>query len=137
MELGVRRVEKNGKDGEPETVKRMVMVSRVSDANGLIYKRIQNLDNLFDLSKRWTDRMYGIIKRELEDIEDEESESEVQRLLHNRAMEQKRRAAKNKTMLLEAATLEYIENEGKESFFAEWRKRQNDKNVMSAFHAND
>ena len=135
-ELVVREIEEEGKDGEQKLAKRMVMIPRGSDANELINKRIRNLDNLFDLSSRWTDRMNNIIEYELEDLGDEKLESEVQEMLHNRAKDYKRRAAKNKTKLLEATTLEYIENEGRESFLAEWRKRQDEQEVMSAFNAN-
>lgn len=136
VELRVRRGEENEEDGKPERLKKMMMVPRGSDADELISKRIQNLDKLFDLSKRWTDRMYSIIKYELEDLKDEKLESEVQELLHNRAKDYKRQAAKNKSKLLEATTLTYMENEGKESFFAEWRKRQDEHDVMSVFNAN-
>lgn len=135
VELGVRQVEKNGEGGERKKVKRMVMVPCVSDVNGLIYKRIQNLDKLFDLSKRWTDCMNSIILYQLKDFEDEKLESEVQELLHNRAKDCKRQAAKNKSKLLEATTLTYLENEGKERFFADWRKRQDEQEIMREFNA--
>lgn len=136
VELGVGWAKENGEDGKPERVRRMMMVPRESDADGLIGKRIQNLDKLFDLSKRWTDRMNNFIERELEDLEDEKLESEVKELLHNRAKDYKRQAAKNKSKLLEATILTYLENEGKESFFADWRKRREEQKEMSEFNAN-
>lgn len=153
VELKVKWVEENGEDekeeGEKEEavkgeakeddktakVRKMVMVPSMPDANGLIEKRIQNLDNLYDLSTRWTDRMNSIIEFELEDLEEEHLESEVAALLHNRAKEQQRWAARNKAKLLEATTFEHIENEGRERFMAEWRMRQDEKMIMDAFKA--
>ena len=134
-ELVVKEIEE-GKDGEQKKAKKMVMIPRGSDADGLINKRIRNLDNLFDLSKRWTDRMNHIIEKQLEDLKDEKLESEVQELLHNRAKDCKRLAARDKTKLLEATTLEYIEKKNKKSFFAEWHMRRKEQEVMSVFNAN-
>ncbi len=132
-ELGVRCIEEDGRDGKREKVKKMVMVPRVPDDDGLISRRIRNLDNLFDLSSRWTDRMNNIIEYELEDLADEKLESEVQELLHNRTRDYIRRAAKNRTRLLNATTFKYIENEGREGFLAEWRTRRKNSDTMKAF----
>lgn len=143
VELKVKWVEENGEEEKEEAkedektakVRKMVMVPRMPDANGLIEKRIQNLDNLYDLSTRWTDRMNSIIEFELEVLKDEQQESEVAALLHNRAKEQQRSAAKNKAKLLEATTFEHIENEGRKRFMAEWRMRQGEKMIMDVFKA--
>lgn len=134
--LVVIEIEEEGKDGEQEKAKKMVMIPRGADANGLINKRIQNLDNLFDLSNRWTDRMNNTIKKQLEDLKDEKLESEVQELLHNRAKDCKRLAARDKTKLVEATTLEYIENKSNTSFWAEWCMRRKEQKIMSEFNAN-
>lgn len=130
VELGVRLVEEDGKDGKKEKVKKMMMVPQELDLTGLINNRIQNLDHLFDLSKRWTKHMNNVIETELEDLKDEELEAEVQNLLHNRAKEYKRRAVKDKTRLLEATTFAYIENEGKKGFLKEWCMRRKEQEKM-------
>ena len=134
VELGVKWIEEDGKDGEQEKVKKMVMVPRGLDVK-LINKRIQNLDNLFSLSKRWTKRMNRIIEYELKHLQRKETLDEVVERIHNRTKEQKERAEEDKTKLLEAATLEYIENEGRQSFLDEWRERQKEKRIMSEFNA--
>lgn len=137
--LGVRWAEeKDGKGKDEKTVKvrKMVMVPCVPDANGLIDKRIQNLDNLFDLSKRWTKRMNNIIKNELKNLQRRETVDGVKEWIHHRAEEKKEEAEENKTKLLEAATFEYLENDIDRSVMAEWRMRQDEKGLMSAFNAN-
>ena len=133
VELTVRKVEENGEDGERKKAKKMMMVPRVSDDSGLIKKRIRNLDSLYDLSKRWTYRMETIITCELEYLENEKLESSVRKQLHDKAAARKKQAEKNKTMLLEAAVLSYIEKEGRESFLADWRMRQKEKEAMKDF----
>lgn len=137
VELDVRWVEEKGEDGTLTKVRKMVMVSRVPDINGLIDKRIQNLDNLFDLSTRWTKRMNTIMKYELKNLQRKETEDEVKEWIHHRAGEEKEQAEEDKTKLLEAATLEYIENKGKERFLSEWRMRRKEQREMSAFFYND
>ena len=136
VKLEVRLVEEGDKDGEKKTVKKMMMVPRESDVDELINNRIQNLDNLFDLSKRWTKRMNTVIEKELEDLKDEKKKYKAKRLLHDRVKDYKRQAAGDKTKLLEATTLEYMENENKKSFFAEWCMRRKEQKVMSEFNAN-
>lgn len=123
-------------DKEQGEVKKMKMVSRVPDGSGLIEKRIQNLDNLFNLSTRWTKRMNNIIKYELKSLSSRETEEEIKEQIHRRAKEEKELAEGNQTKLLEAATFEYMENNCGESIMAEWRMRQDEKGRMDAFNAN-
>lgn len=124
VELAVREVEEEGKDQTRKKVKRLVMIPRAPGADDLTEKRIHNLEYLFDLRNRWSDRMESIIEYELQYLEEQKEEDSVKRLLHEDAVRQKRKAEKNPTKLLEAATASYLEKEGRKAFLAEWRMRQ-------------
>lgn len=133
VELGVRKVEEDGEDGSRKRVKKMLMVPRIPDADGLIDKRIRNMDSLYDLSERWTYRMNTIIKYELENLENVRWEARVKKRLHDKAEERKKQAEKNKTVLLEAVALSYMDKEGQQPFLADWRMRQKEKEIMRKF----
>lgn len=109
------------------------MIPSGSGDNVLINKRIRNLDNLFDLSLRWTKRMDTIIEKGLELMEEESSQEEVEKELHAKAERLKKKAVKDKTVLLNSLVFAHIEKEGKRSFLAEWKMRRDEKKRMEKF----
>lgn len=130
-ELKVQRVEVQGEGGRKWEELRMRMVPFIP--NTLTEKRIQNLEELFHLSKRWTDYLHVILSEELDYLVELEEEAEVRDELYHEAKKRKIQAGKRKEMLLAAACASYLADEGLECVLADWRLRRQEKETMKKF----
>lgn len=109
-------------------MRKMVMLPRYPSHK--VEKRIENLDKLFHLSKRWTKRMENCFEKEMIYLKVLDSEIEVEQELISVARKQKLQAATRKDILVDAACMEFLCGRGKDAVIDEWKRRKEEKRKM-------
>lgn len=90
-----------------------------------VEKRIEGLEYLYDLSKRWSPEIeyhFNIFLKLMLRFSDK---TDVERMLTERAEEKRFLAEEREEVCIEAACYQFFANEGRQAFLDEWERRKN------------